>query len=106
MLTRRITRAGARLETVLADADGLCVFFELTDPFGVPPEVHKAIHGTSLPLLESQAASGLEGGGMIYRLVVGMRRVRSVTGVVVQSRVGIQSRRFLVQLVVREVGLV
>lgn len=106
MFTRRIARAGSGLETVLANPDGLGVFFKLANTFGVPPEVDEAIHGSTLPLLESQAAtSGLEGRGMVYSLMIGMRRVCSVVGMI-QSWIGIQSWRFLIQLVVRQVGLV
>lgn len=41
VLARRIQRAGAGLETVLADTDGFRVILEAPDALGVTPEVRK-----------------------------------------------------------------
>lgn len=93
VLPGRIPRAGARFEAVLADPDRFCVFFELPDALGVPPEVHEFVQGTTLTLLERQA-SRLKRGRMINSLVVwmgGMGGMGSVAGVI-QCRIRIQRR--------------
>lgn len=104
VLPRRIPRAGARFEAVLADPDCLGVFFELPDTLGVPPKVHEFVDGTTLTLLECQA-SRLKRGRVINSLVVRMGGMGSAAGVV-QCRIRIQRRRFLVQVMRRECLLV